>query len=85
MTEVCREHLVFTAPSPEAYLDAESANHPLAIAAFGLLQHRGQAEAGRARLLDVLRDGNEDAGAFRCTSRYVVLVARRTEQRSAAT
>ncbi len=77
VTEARREHLVFTAPSPEAYLDAESANHPLAIAAFALLRQRGQAEAGRARLLDVLRDGNEDAGAFRCTSRYVVLVARR--------
>lgn len=73
-----RDHLVFTAPSPEAYLDAESANHPLAIAAFGQLEQRGQAQAGRARLLQVLHDHNEDPGAFRCTNRYVVLVARRS-------
>lgn len=78
VTEGSQRHLVFTAPSPEAYLDAELANHPLAIAAFALLRQRGQADAARARLLDVLRDGNEDPGAFRCTSRYVVLVARGT-------
>ena len=72
-----REHLVFTARSPEEYLDAEAANHPMAIAAFDLLAQRGQAEAARERLLDLLRDHNEDEGRFRCTSRYVVLVARR--------
>ncbi len=72
-----REHVVFTARSPGDYLDAESANHPMAIAAFDLLAQRGQAEAARERLLHVLRDHNEDAGGFRCTSRYVVLVARR--------
>ena len=72
------EQIVFTAPSPEEYLDVESANHPMAIAGFDLLQQRGQADAARARLLQVLRDNNEDPGGFRCTSRYVVLVARRS-------
>ena len=71
------EQLVFTAPSPEAHLDAESANHPLAVAAFEVLQQRGRAASARARLLHVLRDNNEDEAGFRCTSRYVVLVARR--------
>lgn len=72
-----REELVFTASSPEDYLDVESANHPMAIAAFDLLRQRGRADEARARLLGVLRDNNEDAGGgFRCTSRYVVLVAR---------
>jgi SAM-dependent methyltransferase len=71
-------HIVFTAPSPEAYLDAEFANHPLAVAAFDVLRQHGQADSARDRLLEVLTDRNEDAGGFRCTSRYVVLVARRS-------
>lgn len=71
------EHIVFTASSPEEFLDAESANHPMAIAGFELLRQRGQADAARGRLLQVLRDDNEDAGSFRATNRYVVLVARR--------
>lgn len=75
-----QEELVFTAPSPEDYLEVESANHPMAIAAFDLLQQRGQADAARARLLQVLRDNNEDTEGFRCTSRYVVLIARRRQQ-----
>lgn len=72
------EQIVFTAPSPEEYLDVESANHPMAVASFDLLQKRGRADAARGRLLQVLRDNNEDAGGFRCTNRYVVLVARRS-------
>jgi SAM-dependent methyltransferase len=72
-----QEDLVFTAPSPEEYLDVESADHPMAVAAFDLFRRRGQADAARARLLQVLHDQNEDAAGFRCTSRYVVLVARR--------
>jgi SAM-dependent methyltransferase len=69
--------IVFTAPSPQAYLDAELANHPLAVAAFDVLRQRGQAGPARDRLLEILTDRNEDAAGFRCTSRYVVLVARR--------
>lgn len=73
-----RHELVFTAPSPAAYLDAELANHPMAIAAFQLLRERGQAGRGRQELLTILVDRNEDSGAFRSTSEYVVLVAQRS-------
>lgn len=73
-----QEAIVFTAPSPEEYLDVESAEHPMAIAAFDLLRRRGAADVARARLLQVLEENNEDARAFRCTSRYAVLVARRS-------
>ena len=70
--------IIFTAPSPQAYLDVEAANHPLAVAAFDVLQRRGQAEAARERLLSVLDEHNEDPAAFRSTGRYVVLSARRS-------
>jgi len=72
-----RHRLVFTAPSPAAYLDVELANHPMAIAAFHLLRERGQADLGRQELLRVLVDHNEDSAGFRSTSEYVVLVAQR--------
>lgn len=69
--------IVFTAPSTQAYLDVEVANHPLAIAAFAVLQRRGQLEAARERLLAVLAQHNEDPDGFRSTSRYAVLSAHR--------
>lgn len=70
--------IVFTSSSPEAYLDIEAANHPLAIAAFDVLQSRGRTEGARERLLTVLAEHNEDPDAFASTSRYVVLSARRS-------
>ena len=69
--------LVFTATSAEAFLEAEMANHPLAIAGDEVFRSRGVAEEARQRLLTVLRDQNEDQHAFRSTSRYVVVVATR--------
>ena len=69
--------LVVTANSPEAFLEAEMANHPLAIAGDELLRSRGVSEQARERLLSVLGDENEDEDAFRSTSRYVVVVATR--------
>lgn len=39
-----RHELVFTGPSPAEYLVAERLNHPIAIAAFEVLQHAGRAE-----------------------------------------
>jgi SAM-dependent methyltransferase len=70
--------LVTTAASPEAYLEAEMANHPMAVAADGVFRARGVSEEARRRLLDVLREHNEDEDAFRSTSRYVVIVATRS-------
>jgi SAM-dependent methyltransferase len=65
--------LVFTAPSPEAFLAAEQANHPLAIAGHQVLQSVGQADAARERLLQIVTEHNEDEQAFRSTSRYAVI------------
>lgn len=67
-----RHELAFTGPSPEAYVDAELSSHPLALSGFDVLQACGQADVARARLVAVLKAGNEDADAFRATSQYVV-------------
>lgn len=69
--------LVISDVSPEAYLDAEMANHPMAIASDGVFRQHGVSEEARERLLGVLRDHNEDEDAFRSTSQYVVVLARR--------
>ena len=69
--------LTFTATSPEDYLDAEMKSHPMAVTGLEVLQQRGQAEQALEQLLEVLRTHNEDPKAFRSTSRYVVVLARR--------
>jgi ubiquinone/menaquinone biosynthesis C-methylase UbiE len=71
-----RHHLTFTASSPEAYLDAELTNHPMALAAMQVLRDRGVEQSGRDRLLQVVREENEHPFEFRSTARYVVLVGR---------
>lgn len=71
------ERLVFTARSPRDYLDAESANHPLAVAGRAILEPRGEARALRDRMLSIYQAANEDPDSFRMTSRYVVATARR--------
>lgn len=69
--------LVVSARSPEEFLAAEMANHPLAVAGSEVFRERGVSDEAHERLLGVLRAHNEDEGAFRTTSRYVVVVARR--------
>lgn len=71
------ERLAFTAASPRAYLDGESADHPLWAAGRAVLEPRGELEGVRERALALLERGNEDPDAFRVTSRYVVATARR--------
>jgi SAM-dependent methyltransferase len=75
--EVKHHALAFTASSALEFLDDQLQNHPLAVAGLSVLEQLGQADALRARLLAILENGNEDAGAFRVTSRYVVATARR--------
>ena len=71
--------IVFTDASPEAYADGEIDDHPAAISGLALLRSRGvDVDALRARVVEVLREENEDPSAFRCTSRYVVWRLRRT-------
>jgi SAM-dependent methyltransferase len=61
----------FSGESPEQYLDAE-AEHPLAVAARAVLEPRGEGPELRARMLEVLEEGNENPQGFRVTSRYVI-------------
>lgn len=75
--EVEEHELRFTAASPEEFLDSESQNHPLAVAGLRILEQLGEADTVRARLLEILTDGNEDSEAFTVTSHYGVVTARR--------
>ena len=69
--------LAFAAASPEAFLESELRDHPLwARARAGLVPGDLDLAAGRA--LEILRDGNEQPGGFRLTSRYVVATVRRS-------
>ena len=78
MTVTVEHHeLAFTAPSPHDFLEAERTSHPLAIAGFEVLERLGQAEPARMQLLRILEEGNEDATAFRSTSRYIIVTADR--------
>lgn len=74
---VHEERLAFTASSARDYIDAESRDHPLSVASRAVLEPRGEAQAVRNRMLDILEAANEEPGAFRVTSRYVVARASR--------
>jgi SAM-dependent methyltransferase len=76
--DVREASLTFTGPSPEAFVDAELASHPVVVHGRPAVQAAGRAEALRERMLAALRDHNEDPGAFRSTSRYVIACARRS-------
>ena len=72
------EHrIAFTAPSVDAYLD-EQASHPLAVAGQAVLGPRGRSDALRERMRSILQTANEDPGAFRVTSRWVLATVRPT-------
>jgi SAM-dependent methyltransferase len=68
----------FTGPSPREYLQAEAESHPMALAGRAVLEPRGEDGALLASMLEVLEEANEDPGAFRVTSRYVIATARRS-------
>jgi hypothetical protein len=74
---VAEERLSFTDASPRAFLEAEQANHPLAVRAGAVLEPRGELAPLFARMLTVVEATNEDPDGFRVTSRYVVATARR--------
>ncbi|MGB9377090.1 MAG: hypothetical protein WCB04_06205, partial [Mycobacteriales bacterium] len=75
MTATAEPHeLAFTAPSPRAYLDSSS-THPMAVMGIGMLQRLGQGDLARARMLQILEDGNESKDAFLSTGRFVVVTA----------
>ncbi len=74
--EVMTAEIALTAPSPEAWLTAQLEHHPAWRAARRAIGREAW-DGVRERMLDRLRDGNEDPAAFRATSGYLVVVARR--------
>lgn len=70
--------VVFSASSPESYLCAQEADHPMTIASRPLLEHAGTYPTVRAEALEALRRDNEDPARFRATSRYRVIELRHT-------
>jgi SAM-dependent methyltransferase len=70
------EHEIpFTAASARAFVE-EQASHPQAVAGQAVLGPRG--DGLRERMVEIYEAANEDPGAFRVTSRYVVTTARRS-------
>jgi SAM-dependent methyltransferase len=74
------QRLEFTAASARAFGDSELRDHPTWVAAHAALEPAGRYQAIRDRALQLLQDANEDPGAFRLTSRYVVAAATRHAQ-----
>jgi hypothetical protein len=70
--------IAFNATSARAHLEAESENHPMAVAGRAVLERHGENEAVFERMVEILEAANEDPDGFRVTSRYVVATARRT-------
>ena len=74
--DVRHAQLGFTAASPRAWLDEQEREHPV----WRAVRRRLDAPAWSVlheRSLAVLEDGNEDPSAFRATSRYALVLARR--------
>lgn len=71
--------LSFSAGSAEEFIDSELRSHPVWIACRTSLEPRGEMDALRARLLEVLHAANEDPHDFRVTSHYIVASASRNQ------
>lgn len=70
-----RSH-AFVAPSVDDWIESEARNHPLQVAGAAVLEGRGEAQAVLDRVREIYEAANEDPGAFRVTSRYVIATAR---------
>lgn len=75
---VGEEQLTFAAKSPAHWFAEQEEHHPVWRWGRRQLDDTGW-ERLRARSVAVLADGNEDPAAFRTTSRYLVITARRPE------
>jgi SAM-dependent methyltransferase len=64
--------IAFSARSSRDFLEAESVNHPLAVAGRAVLAPRGETAALDERLIAIYDAANEDPDGFSITSRYVV-------------
>lgn len=75
--DLSEEALIYTAPSARAWLESESANHPMSVAGRAVLERSGEAEAAFERALAGLEAANEATHGFRVSSRYIVAAAQR--------
>jgi ubiquinone/menaquinone biosynthesis C-methylase UbiE len=67
------EHTIaFTAPSAREWVEGESRDHPMSVAARPLLEQAGRGEELQRRLIEHYESANEHPDEFRVTSRYVV-------------
>jgi SAM-dependent methyltransferase len=74
--DVTEEALAITADSPETFASDQFEHHPMWVGARTTLEPSDLA-ALEVRVLDLLRDANEDPDRFRVTSGYAVVTARR--------
>jgi SAM-dependent methyltransferase len=70
--------LSITAESPEAYFTRNEQLHPMSVAGRPVLERAGSYTHVREQALAILREGNEDAEAFRVSSPYRVFEVRRS-------
>jgi SAM-dependent methyltransferase len=70
--ELSERTIAFTATSAREWVESESREHPMAVAARPLVEQAGRAEEMERRLIEHYEAANEDPGAFRVTSRYAV-------------
>jgi SAM-dependent methyltransferase len=70
--ELTEHTIAFTGTSPREWVENESRDHPMSVAARPLFEQAGRAEEMERRLIEHHEAANEDPGAFRVTSRYVV-------------
>jgi len=74
----CHEaQLHFTGASPTDYVDVMFAEHPLRIADVGRLAPAGALEPAPQRSVEIFTAANEEHGALRVASRYLVATATR--------
>jgi SAM-dependent methyltransferase len=70
--EVSERTITFTGTSAREWLESESRDHPMAVAARPLLEKAGRVEEMERRLLEHYEAANEDPDGFRLTSPYAV-------------
>ena len=68
--------LAFVDASPADYFAGEAGEHPMALSARAVLEPAGRWDEVAAAATAILAEENEDAAAFRVTSRYLILTLR---------
>ena len=66
------DQLAITASSAAQYIAVQSRAHPVVATGLALVDQHGDGQALRAKILDILEEGNESTTEFRVTSRYLI-------------